>query len=70
MEPKEWVKWFGGKTPKEISWGDSGKSFFRIDFIDEESYRTAKAMIEFCTNYESELFEMFYKWFKKGRKED
>ena len=48
-----------------------GKQKFKLEFETEERFERAKAMIEFCTKYEKESFELFYKWFKeKDRKEE
>ena len=43
---------------------------WHMDFQSDEDCERTKAMIEFCTNYEPELFKTFYKWFKKERKEN
>ena len=40
----------------------------KLVFYNEEEEQRTKAMIEFCTNYEAELFKTFYKWFRKERK--
>lgn len=51
----------------KISWDDS----YKIEFESPEQWERAKAMIEFCTEYENESFELFYKWFKQNKgKED
>lgn len=39
-----------------------------MKFANKAEYDETKAMIEFCTNYEPELFQTFYKWFRKERK--
>ena len=41
---------------------------YEMKFTNKAEYDETKAMIEFCTNYEPELFKTFYKWFKKERK--
>ena len=43
---------------------------YKIEFQTQEEYERTKAMIDFCTNYEPELFQQFYKWFKNKGKED
>lgn len=43
---------------------------YKIEFQTQEEYERTKAMIEFCMNYEAELFQQFYKWFKLKGKED
>ena len=43
----------------------------KIEFATREDYERTVAMIDFCTKYEKESFELFYKWFKKNEgKED
>lgn len=42
----------------------------KLVFGSAEELEQTKAMIEFCTNYEPELFQTFYKWFRKERKVD
>lgn len=39
---------------------------YEIGFATREEYERTKAMIDFCTKYEPETFELFYKWFKKN----
>ena len=52
----------------EIHWG---KEIYTLEFDTLERYERAKAMLEFCTEYEKESFELFYKWFKQNKgKED
>lgn len=49
------------------AWEDFHKATYIMDFSNAEEYERTKAMIEFCTNYEPELFQTFYKWFRKEK---
>ena len=44
---------------------------FTITLSSIEDMKRLIAMLEFCTEYEKESFELFYKWFKQNKgKED
>lgn len=43
---------------------------YKIECENEEDFDRKRAMIEFCTKYENESFELFYKWFKKKDREE
>lgn len=61
------------RIPEELHLGEWKLEYeepYKIEFNTEEDYNRTKAMIDFCTNYEPELFQQFYKWFKTERKED
>lgn len=60
------------RIPEELYFGGEWKYAepYNIEFQTQEEYERTKAMIEFCTNYEPELFQQFYKWFKLKGKED
>lgn len=60
IELKPWT-WAVGRREAQYS----------IEFETNEDFERGCAMIDFCTKYEKESFELFYKWFKQNKgKED
>jgi hypothetical protein len=65
-----WERFFKDAEPfRDVSWKLEVAP--TMEFSTQEDYERTLAMIEFCTKYEKESFELFYKWFKKNNgKED
>ena len=82
MKRKEWqrgfekffkdadVKYDGPQYIPTPDWIIDWRNAYKLEFTSEEEFERTKAMIEFCTKYENESFELFYKWFKKKDREE
>lgn len=76
----DWRKFFKDVEPSKHEFiplpdwvyrGVQTENSYTIECATHEEFERMCAMIDFCTKYEKESFELFYKWFKQNKgKED